>query len=167
MNRTLHRWGAILIALPLLIIIGSGILLQLKKELAWVQPTTLRGAQPGVAVTWEQILAAACAVPDSGVRGWDDVERLDVQHKRGLIKVQCANRWELQLDSVTGALLSSAFRRSDLIESIHDGSFFHDKAKLWIWLPAGVVLLGLWGTGIYLWLLPHLARRRKRRAAAE
>jgi len=165
-NRRLHRWGAVLIALPLLIIIGSGILLQLKKEWAWVQPATLNGAQPGVALTWEQILAAARAVPEAGVRGWDEIARLDVQHQRGMIKVQCVNRWELQLDAVTGALLSSAYRRSDLIESIHDGSFFHERAKLWVWLPAGVILLGMWGTGVYLWLLPHLVRRRKRRAAA-
>lgn len=31
-NRKLHRWGAILIALPLLVVIGSGVLLQLKQE---------------------------------------------------------------------------------------------------------------------------------------
>lgn len=163
MNRRLHRWGAILIALPLLIIIVSGVLLQLKKEWSWVQPATQRGAAPGLAVSWDALLAAAQAVPEAGVRTWDDVARLDVQHKRGLIKIQCENQWELQVDSVTGALLSSAHRRSDWIESIHDGSFFHDRAKLWIWLPTGLILLGLWVTGVWLWLQPHLARRRKRR----
>ena len=56
-------------------------------------------------------------------------------------------------------MLQTAYRRSDLIESIHDGSFFHDKVKLFVFFPAGVIVLGLWITGIYLWLLPYMARR--------
>ncbi len=59
-------------------------------------------------------------------------------------------------------MLQVAYRRSDLIESIHDGSFFHDRAKLWVFLPAGLILIGLWVTGVYLWLLPHLVKRRRK-----
>ncbi|MFT5130288.1 MAG: hypothetical protein ACI8W8_003917 [Rhodothermales bacterium] len=42
-----------------------------------------------------------------------------------------------------------AFRRSDLIESIHDGSYFNDHFKLWVFLPAGIVLAALLVTGIH------------------
>ena len=70
------------------------------------------------------------------------------------MKIRGVNRWEVQLDATTGAVLSSTYRRSDLIESIHDGSWFHDRVKLWIFLPSGVVLLALWVTGMYLWILP-------------
>jgi hypothetical protein len=63
-------------------------------------------------------------------------------------------------------VLQSTYRRSDLIESLHDGSWFHDRAKLFIWLPAGVVLCGLWGTGLYLWVLPYLTRRRRKQTKA-
>ena len=59
-------------------------------------------------------------------------------------------------------MLQASYRRSDLIESIHDGSFFADAAKLWVFLPAALILLGLWISGVYLWLLPHLVRRRRR-----
>ena len=137
-SRSLHRWGAVLTALPLLVIIVTGLLLQLKKEWAWVQPPTQRGAGTELALSWEQILEAARAVPEAGIDSWEDVDRLDVRPGKGMLKVRAKSRWELQLDAATGELLSSTYRRSDLIESLHDGSWFHDAAKLWIWLPTAV-----------------------------
>jgi uncharacterized iron-regulated membrane protein len=162
-NRKVHRWGAIAIALPLLIVISTGILLQLKKNWTWVQPPEQRGSGGLPSITFDEILAVLRTVPEAEVHAWSDVNRLDVRPNRGMIKVRAMNEWEVQLDASTGAVLQVAFRRSDIIESIHDGSFFHDAAKLWIFLPAGVILLALWLTGIYLFFLPVWVRRRKRR----
>jgi len=148
-----------LIALPLLVVVGSGILLQLKKESSWIQPPTQKGADGPPTLAFDAILAAAATVPDAGVRTWDDVDRLDVRPSKGVAKVRAKSGWEIQVDTSTGAVLQAAVRRSDLIESIHDGSFFHEKAKLWIFLPAGLILAGLWFTGVYLFILPALKRR--------
>ena len=164
LNRQLHRWGAFLTALPLLVTLGSGLLLLLKKDWAWVQPPTQRGSGTELALGWDAILARAAAVPEAGIESWQDVDRLDVRPELGMLKVRAKNRWEVQLDAVTGEILSSSYRRSDLIESIHDGSWFHDRAKLWVWLPAAVILVGLWFTGVYLWWLPYGMRRRRRLA---
>ncbi len=162
-SRKLHRWGAILIALPLLLVIVSGLLLQVKKQWAWVQPPTLKGTRSGAPqVPWPAILAAVQTIPAADVRSWDDIERLDVQPGKSLVKVQTRNRWEVQLDLATGEVLSSTYRRSDLIESLHDGSFFGDWSKLTIFLGNGLVLLFLWLSGLYLWWLPRMVRRRKR-----
>ena len=164
-SRKLHRWGAILIALPLLLVIVSGLLLQVKKQWAWVQPPTLKGTQPGEPqVSWPMMLAALQTVPAAQVRTWADVERLDVQPGKSLVKVQAANHWEVQLDLATGQILSSNYRRSDWIESLHDGSFFGDWSKLTIFLGNGLILLFLWLSGLYLWWLPGMIRRRKRKA---
>lgn len=76
---------------------------------------------------------------------------------KGLLKVVSTNRCEIQLCASTGNLLQIAQRRSDLIESLHDGSWFHPAAKLWVFLPVGVVLLGLLLTGLYLFFVPILA----------
>jgi hypothetical protein len=54
-----------------------------------------------------------------------------------------------------------AFRRSDLIESIHDGSYFNEHFKLWVFLPAGIVLAMLVITGINLLILSYIARRKR------
>ena len=162
-SRKLHRWGAILTALPLLLIIVSGLLLQLKKDWTWVQPPTQRGGGHAAAIPWEQILEAARQVPEAEVQDWDDIDRLDVRPNRSLVKIQCQNHWEIQIDWSDGKVLSSVYRRSDWIEWLHDGSFFGDAGKYFVVLPTGVVLLGLWVTGAYLWYLPIGVRRQKRR----
>ena len=160
-TRRWHRHGSILIAAPLLVILVTGLLLQWKKQWSWVQPPTQRGTAAELALTWKQILDASRTVPEAEVSTWEDIDRLDVRPGRGLIKVRCENGWELQLDATDAAVLSSERRRSDWIEALHDGSWFHPSAKLWIFFPAGLVLLFLWLSGMYLWWLPIGARRKR------
>ena len=93
---------------------------------------------------------------------WSDIDRLDVRPKDGVIKVTSKNRYEVQLDFHTGEVVQVAYRRSDLIESIHDGSFFSDTAKLYVFLPVAIVVLSLWVTGVYLWVLPRAIRWRRK-----
>jgi uncharacterized iron-regulated membrane protein len=169
-TRKCHRWGAILVALPFLLVLVTGILLQLKKDWSWVQPPTTRGQGKAPAITFDAILEAARSQSETGIQGWDDIDRLDIQPNRGVAKVQAKNRWEVQVDLTTGEVLQVAYRRSDMIEALHDGSWFHDSAKLWVFLPTAAIVLGLWGTGIYLFFLPHAVRwsrrRQKQKAAA-
>ncbi len=159
-SRRLHRWGAIATAAPLLLVLCTGMLLLLKKEIQWIQPPTApaRGGDPSV--TFEQILAAATTVPQANVSGWPDITRVDLRPREGVVKLMTRSGWEVQVCSTTGEVLSSAIRRSDLIESLHDGSFFHSRVKLFVFLPSAVVVLTLWITGVWLWLMPWLARRR-------
>jgi hypothetical protein len=166
-NRKLHRWGAVAVAIPFLCVITTGLLLQLKKQIPWVQPAEQKGGSLPPALSLPGILEIAATVPHAGISEWDHIDRIDVRPSKGMLKVVGTNRWELQVDVATGKVLQTAYRRSDLIESIHDGSFFHDKVKLLVFLPSGVIVLGLWITGVYLWILPYLARREnaERRAA--
>lgn len=163
LTRRLHRWGAVVIGLPLLLVIGSGILLQVKKQVPWVQPHEERTSVSTPNVDWGIILASAKGIPEAGVTSWDDIDRVDVRPGKGILKIITKSRWEAQLALADGKVLQVAYRRSDLIETLHDGSFFGDVAKLGIFLPAGVVLFGLWLTGIYLWVLPWLTRRKRAR----
>ncbi|MEN9593245.1 MAG: hypothetical protein RJA21_1721, partial [Gemmatimonadota bacterium] len=103
-NRKLHRWGSIAVALPFFVVICTGLLLQLKKQLAWVQPPEQKTAFNVPTVTMEQILASVRAVPEAKVSGWGDIDRLDVRPGKGLVKVVTVDHWELQLDLATGAL---------------------------------------------------------------
>lgn len=165
-SRKLHRWGAVLTCLPLLLVIGSGLLLQIKKQSSWVQPATVKGVGKVPELEWEQLLQSVIAVPESEVLGWEDIDRVDVRPGKGIAKVQCQNRWEVQVDLQTSEVRAVNYRRSDLIESLHDGSFFSDAAKLWVFFPNGLVLLGLWFTGVYLWWLPIGVKRRKKKRLA-
>lgn len=162
-SRKLHRWGAIITLAPLFLVIVSGLLLQIKKQVTWVQPATVKGIGDTPEVDFQSILEAASSVPQSDVNSWEDIDRIDVRPGKGMAKVQCANCWEIQVDLKTGDVLAANYRRSDFIESLHDGSFFSDAAKLWVFLPNGLILLGLWCSGLYLWWLPIGAKRKKRK----
>ena len=162
LNRLIHRWGSILIALPTLCVLLTGVVLQLKKQSSWIQPGTQKGVERAPTLSFAQILETAQSVPNAEIRSWEDIDRLDVRPEKGMLKIRSKNRWEVQLDAATGEILQVAFRRSDLIESLHDGSFFSDWTKMLIFLPTAVVLVVLWGTGLYLFFLPQLAKRKKR-----
>jgi len=149
-NRVVHRWATVLVTIPLLIVIVTGLLLMLKKEFVWIQPPSQRGISAEPTLPFEQILETARTVPEAGIQSWEDIDRLDVRPDKGMLKVRAQNRWEIQLDAETGEILQVAYRRSDLIESIHDGSFFHDGVKMWIFLPAAIVLFIMLLTGLYL-----------------
>ena len=163
--RKVHHWGSIVIALPLLVMIGAGLLLMLKKEVNWIQPPTVSGVSaqmPQLAMS--DLFAAAQSVDEADLRDWADLDRVDIKPAKGVIKFIGENRWEVQVDTTTGEVLQVAYRRSDLIESLHDGSFFADWTKLFLFLPSGAILLVLWGTGLYLFFLPNVKNYQKRRA---
>ncbi len=161
--RRVHYWASLPIALPILVIIATGLVLQLKKSLPWVQPVERRGVAADPALSMPQILGIARAVPGADIATWDDVYRLEIRPGRGLVKVVASNRVEIQIDASTGRVLQVAQRRSDLIESLHDGSWFHPLVKSWVFIPAGLALLGMLVTGVYLFLVPILAKRRRAR----
>ena len=163
--RKLHHWSAPLILLPLGLTICTGVLLLLKKEFDWIQPPTQRGVHPEQvpAQTLDELFRKARQVPALELEHWADLARVDVKPGKGVIKFVAANRWEAQLDAHTGEVLQVAYRRSDLIEALHDGSFFTAWSKLYVFLPAALVLLFLWASGIYLFVVTQAARQRKAR----
>ena len=163
-NRRIHYWTSLVMGLPVLVIISTGLLLQSKKHWTWVQPADQRGTGTAPVIDLDGMLQSVRGVRALGVAGWDDVNRIDVRPGRGVAKVWLQNGWEVQVDLGTGAVLQSEYRRSDLIESLHDGSFFGgDFTKLGIFLPSGIALLLLWITGLWMLWLPFSVKRRRRK----
>ena len=144
-------------------------LLQMKKDSDWVQPSTQKTTKEPPTLSAEDILAVAKQVPEANINGWEDIDLLDVRPTKGVTKVRAKSRWEIQVDHQTGEIAQVAKRRSDLIEQVHDGSFFGNGAKMWLFFPAGVVLLILWISGGYLiaqpyWAQWQRAKKRQRKA---
>lgn len=163
--RQVHYWLSLAIFLPAGIIFAAGIFLMLKKEVDWIQPATESGvvANQLPTASLEQMLASARKHPEAGITKWSDIDRIDLRVDKGIAKIRSNTGWEVQVDTSTAEVLRVAYRRSDWIESLHDGSLFSDTVKLYIFLPTGVILIIMWGTGIYLFLLPRLQKRKKAR----
>lgn len=161
-NRKTHYWLTPFVALPFLIIVLTGILLLWKKEVAWIQPPDAVAGAAGAALSLPRILEISRTVPEAEVRGWGDISRVDFRPQKNLIKVSTKNSREIQIDAGTGQVLRTDIRRSDLIEQLHDGSFFHERVKLWLFFPVALGMLVLLGSGLWMFLRPLLRVRVRR-----
>ena len=104
-TRKTHYWGAFVIFIPIIIIIGTGILLQVKKEINWIQPTTTIGKiKNNPSISFDEILTIAKTVPDAEIHSWEDIDRLDVRIQAGMVKVRSKNNWEIQIDTQSGTI---------------------------------------------------------------
>ena len=141
----------------------TGILLQLKKDVDWIQPPTMIGENiQNLSLSFDKILDISSSVSEANISSWEDVDRLDVRPNKGIVKVRARNNWEIQIDTFTGKVIQTAYRRSDIIEKLHDGSWFSNKIKLWVFFPSGVILLGLWLTGVYMLARPYYVKLKRR-----
>ncbi len=164
LSRQFHLWLALIIFIPVVIVIGSGLLLQVKKEFDWIQPPSTEGVATTPSISFEQILIAVQTLPEVQVNSWQDIDRLDVRPSKGIIKVLTTGNWEVQLDSSDAKVLQVAYRRSDTIEAIDDGSWFFDAAKLWIFLPVAIMLWIIWITGGVMLYTTLKSKYRKRQS---
>jgi uncharacterized iron-regulated membrane protein len=162
--RRIHYWIAIITAIPVIIVIVTGIILQFKKQSDWIQPPSMKGISTEPAISMEDILEAAKSVPEAEVESWDDIERLDVRPGKGIIKIRPVNLNEIQIDHQTGEILQIAYRRSDILEDMHTGAYYLRKyAQHWIFVPAEIGLGLLWLTGMYMFFLPYYTKWQKNR----
>jgi uncharacterized iron-regulated membrane protein len=166
LNRKIHYWLSLWLALPMLLISITGLLLQFKKSLPWVQPPEQRRALALPLAEWPVLLKAAQASPALGVKSWDDVDRLELRPSKGLIKLIAKNGQEAQFDPSSGQLLQVAARRSDTIEALHDGSWFGDGVKFGWFSTAAFGLFLATLSGIWLFAEPYVMKARRRRRLA-
>lgn len=162
--RQVHYWLSLAIIIPAGIIFFAGTLLMVKKDFAWIQPPSSKGAviDELPAISFEDMLSAGQIDAAVGINAWSDIDRIDLRPGKGIAKIRAKSGWEVQLDTATGDVLNVAYRRSDMIEAIHDGSFFSKGVKRYIFLPTAILLIIMWATGIYLFFLPRLRKRRKK-----
>lgn len=96
-----------------------------------------------------------------------ELERIDIRPDKGMVKfVFIDHFWGVQIDGATGKLLHIERRRSDFIESLHDGSFLDyyfgssgEIIKLIYTSIMGFALLTFTITGFWLWYGPKRMRK--------
>ena len=161
----LHRWIGVGVGVVLLVTAATGFLLLKKKDWDWIQPPVTVG-EPGPAKSLkplQDVYAAVLALGLPEFRDEADVARIDFRPDKGVHKVT-SKRGNLEVQVCATTLRTSAPRRraSDLLEQIHDGSWFGDTAHAWISPTAALALLFLSVSGYVMWLWPKWQRRRTR-----
>lgn len=169
--RKLHRYIGIFLALVLLISAVTGVLLAWKKDVEWIQPSTNKGTTKSIAnwlplVDLEQKAIAALQVEQPDMPSYT-LDRMDIRPSKGMAKMLFTDQnMEVQIDGVSGEILSIGKRRSDWIEALHDGSIISDGFKLGSMNILGIGLIILLSSGLWLWLGPRnirLSRRRRKK----
>ena len=159
-TRKLHYWISPIIFIPVVIIFSTGVLLQFKKQSNWIQPNVVITSK-SKPVMLNSYLESAKTVSEAKIYSWNDIERIDIRPNKGIAKIRSKNNWEIQLDIESAEIYSVSFRRSDIIESVHDGSFFSDYVKFGLFFPSGILLIVLSFTGIYMFIVPILRKKKK------
>ncbi len=161
----LHRWVGAALGLVLLLSAVTGILLLKKKDYAYLQPPVVRGEEgpPEALRPLAEVYAAVFALGLPEFRSEADIDRIDFRPRHRVHKVLSVHgHQEVQVCAVTLRVFGPNPRRSDWIESLHDGSWFgtafHDRAMPVV--AIGLFFLGVSGYVMCLW--PKFARRRNR-----
>lgn len=165
--RNLHKWLGIPLIIFFFLIGITSILLAWKKKGELLPPTLKTEVEGG---TW--ILPSEMVqIGEEEMRklGRDtEVDRIDIRPDKGVAKVTFKTHFtEVQLDGLSGKVLSIETRHSDWIEKVHDGSivdFFlqgDEAAKLTYstLTSLGLILMSI--SGFYLWYFPKLIRKLK------
>lgn len=164
----LHRWIGVAAGLVLLLTAGTGLLLLVKKDYAWLQPPTVAGAPGPVDAlrSLPEVYAAVFALALPEFRSEADIARIDFRPDKRVHKVVSVHdHVEVQVCATTLRTSGPAPRRSDWLEQLHDGSYFGAFVHGWLMPAVALALLYLGLSGYAMWLWPKWLRRRKRRAA--
>lgn len=167
---TAHKWTGIILAAVFTVTAVTGFLLLIKKRVDWIQPPTMIGeaGEPQDFKTIDEVLQAVWDADHPDFQSPGDIDRFDFRPSMRVHKVRSIhNHSEIQVDAVSGKVLSIGTRRSDFIEQIHDGQFIGQWFHNWAMPVVSAGLLFLVCSGLWLWLEPRLRkRRRKKRQAA-
>ncbi len=161
----LHKWLGIVLCLILINISVTGLLLLEKKHCDWIQPPTREG-QEGKPENFVTIQTALNRVLDCNHPDFDSVDaidRIDIRPGKRIYKVLSKTHYgEIQVDAITGQILSVGVRRSDMLEQWHDGGMFGEwvHAMLMPLVAIANTILAL--TGLYLWLGPKTKKKKAR-----
>lgn len=147
MWRKYHRIISVIIALPFTVTLLTGIVLQLRQQFDVIQPKPVKMERiEGQAILSLEEMLKASGQPEQ-------VEQIVWRPKKFHLSMRMQDGRELQVHPQTGEVLKSAYRMTNILIDLHQGSFFTTWAQYGIFFPSalGVLFLTLSGLMIYPW----------------
>jgi uncharacterized iron-regulated membrane protein len=168
----LHRICGLIGAIFLIVISITGFLLALKGQVSAIKVPTQKGTQ---VATSQDIIHPAKALEvvfGLGIAELAEaghVDRLELHLSKNVYKVTSKEGYhEVQVDVASGRILSVGTRKDQLLEDIHDLSYFNPAFRIWVLPVVATLLFALGTTGLYIYFNPIVRRiqfnRSKRHA---
>ena len=140
--RKWHAYLGLIAALPIMVTAITGVMLQLRGKVEWVQPSP-------VSVSLEEG-KAYLGVEEVLAKFPGQVDVLSLRPGRGGFQLRLKNGNEVQLHPQTGEILKDSPRRSTLLIKIHEGSWMGPIGNLGIHFLSGFILIFLVVSGIFI-----------------
>lgn len=169
--RNLHKWAGLAGCLFLMVISFSGFFLSVKGKVDWMRPKTQLGSpytDPSELIAVSRVMDAAFGAGYGELKTLDDIDRMEFHAEDRIWKVLSKTGYrEVQVDAVTGQILSRGQRNDQVFEDIHDFSFFADLLHEWGLPAVALVLFILSVSGVAMFFVPILRRWKYKRSAAK
>lgn len=149
--RALHRKLSLYTFIPLGIILVSGIILQLRNQFEWIQPTLVETKADKSPLIAPDVLIQKLNLNEK------EIEQIIYKPSKNNASLRLKSGEEIQLNAQTGEVLKRAMRRTNLLIDIHQGSILGPIGQYGIYLLTALGMIILYITGVNL-LLP---RRKK------
>jgi uncharacterized iron-regulated membrane protein len=141
--RTWHAYVGLVAALPLLVIVVTGLLLQLRNQFESIQPKTLtlKIVEGKSVLPMEEVLAK---FPQG------NVEQVIYRPKKGNYSIRLKDGSEVQMHPQSGEVVKDSPRRSGFLIDIHQGSWLGPLGQYAVHFGAGLSLIFLLFSGVLL-----------------
>lgn len=167
--RQAHKVVGIGAAFFLLVMAVTGFLLSLKGEIAWMRPPVGKAEKVkslAEVVSLDVVTQSALAVGRPDLRSVDDIDRIDYRPGKNIFKVISAKGYsEVQVDGKTGQVVAVGNRNDQLVEDIHDLSFFDERLRTTVSPVIAVALAMMAVSGVVIWTVPIFRRRKHAQSA--
>lgn len=147
--KKIHVFFALTFIAPMVVIFSSGFALLIKSFFPGIQPVVVETTNiPG-----KPLLSLEDLKKDP------QVEQIIYRPDKNNISIRYKDDIEKQIHAQTGEVLSYAKRHTNWIIRIHQGTYFADWVKQFIFIPTAVALQVLWITGLVLYFKTKKWRR--------
>jgi uncharacterized iron-regulated membrane protein len=141
-----HRIVSLVVILPFSVVLISGLFLQIRSKVEWIQPETMRFEKiPG-----KEILNFDELLEKSRLRK-EEVSQVIFRPAKFNYSIRLNNYDELQIHPQTGEVHKRKKRWTSFLIELHQGSFFSGVGQYFIFFPAGLGLLFLMISGVMIY----------------
>jgi uncharacterized iron-regulated membrane protein len=144
--RKYHRIISIFIFIPFLLVVMTGLLLQVRQVFEGIQPKAVAMEfLPNKPLLSLDDMVLASKIPPT------EIDQIIYRPSKFHLAIRVKDGRELQLHPQTGEILKSAPRLTGLLIELHQGSFFTSISQYGIFLPTGIGVLFLLISGIVIY----------------
>lgn len=139
-----HRIIGLIITVPLTITVVTGIILQLRGQFEFIQPSPVKSEikKDQTYLSFEKI---------SEIAGAENVDQIIMRPGKGTLVVRLKDQNELHLHPQTGEVLKKSLRRTNFLIELHQGSWLGPFGQFGIHFLSGLGLFFLILSGLFLY----------------